>query len=235
MNILVIGASGAIGLAMAKRLCKYFPQAIIHATYRTEKPEATEPNLHWYSLDVTQEASIHELSRSMEKLDWLVNCVGMLHTKDQQPEKNLQSIDPHFFHQNISINTLPSLLLAKHFQTQLKASSAARFATISAKVGSITDNQLGGWYSYRASKSALNMAIKNISIEWSRIMPNCAVVALHPGTTDTPLSKPFQKNVPDGKLFSPERVAKDLINMLDTLKPCDNGSFIAYNGERLPW
>lgn len=113
------------------------------------------------------------------------------------------------------VNTLPSLLLAKYFTPKLKRSTAPKFATISAKVGSISDNQLGGWYSYRASKAALNMFLKTMSIEWQRMVKHGTVLSLHPGTTDTALSAPFQTNVPEGKLFTPERVAKDLLGLIE--------------------
>jgi len=108
-------------------------------------------------------------------------------------------------------------------------------AVVSAKVGSIEDNRLGGWYSYRCSKAALNMAIKNISIEWRRRSPNVCVTSLHPGTTDTRLSAPFQRNVPDGKLFSCDHTAQCLVDVVSRLQLSDSGKFLAYNGEELPW
>ena len=159
----------------------------------------------------------------------------MLHTQEKGPEKNLSSLDADFFQQTITVNTLPSLLLAKYFTPKLKCSTAPKFATISAKVGSISDNQLGGWYSYRASKAALNMFLKTMSIEWQRMVKHGTVLSLHPGTTDTALSAPFQTNVPEGKLFTPERVAKDLLGLLEKATPQDSGAFWAYDGTLLPW
>ncbi|MDX1321189.1 MAG: SDR family NAD(P)-dependent oxidoreductase, partial [Oceanospirillum sp.] len=131
--------------------------------------------------------------------------------------------------------TLPTLLLAQHFSSALKKSTRGIFAAVSAKVGSIEDNRLGGWYSYRASKAALNMALKTLSIEWQRSHKQLCVAALHPGTTDTGLSEPFQKNVPEGKLFTPEQTGHYLLNVLEQLTPEQTGSFFSWNGETLPW
>ena len=102
-------------------------------------------------------------------------------------------------------------------------------------MGSIGDNRLGGWVSYRASKAALNMCMKTLSIEWRRTLPNVSVAVLHPGTTDTALSKPFQRNVPPGQLFSADRSVGDMLGVLDRLGQEDSGGFWAYDGERLPW
>lgn len=235
MNILVIGGNGGIGQAIVAALTQRSVPTKVFATYNRHVPQTTNDEVTWYRLDVSQESSIAELAQRFDHLDWIINCVGMLHTESQGPEKNLSSVDPAFFLHNVAINSLPTLLIAKHFQTVLKRSAHPCLATISAKVGSISDNQLGGWYSYRASKAALNMAIKGISIEWSRVMPQSVVVALHPGTTDTVLSKPFQTNVPAGKLFTPERVANDLLKVLGSLTHEDTGQFITYDGERLAW
>ncbi|EKO3738305.1 SDR family NAD(P)-dependent oxidoreductase, partial [Vibrio metschnikovii] len=130
---------------------------------------------------------------------------------------------------------LPTLLLAKYFSPLMKTSDAAKFVTISAKVGSISDNRLGGWYSYRASKAALNMLLKTLSIEWQRTIKRGVVLALHPGTTDTPLSKPFQANVPADKLLTPEQAAQYLVELIIQATLQQTGQFLAYNGERLPW
>ena len=159
----------------------------------------------------------------------------MLHTAAQGPEKTIRHIDPAFFMQSMSINALPSLLLAKHLQAGFRHGRPAVFATVSAKVGSIEDNRLGGWFSYRASKAALNMCLKTLAIEWRRSLPNVALAALHPGTTDTDLSRPFQHNVPNGQLFTPEQSVSCMLDVLDGLKPANSGQFLAFDGEKLPW
>ncbi|HCG7964950.1 SDR family oxidoreductase [Vibrio parahaemolyticus] len=235
MNILIVGGNGGIGLAMVKEALVRFPQAQIHATYRRTKSDYEHSALIWHQVDVTDETQVKNLSQAVNSIDWVINCVGMLHTPNKGPEKNLRMVEPDFFLQNIAVNTLPSMLLAKYFTPLLKCSGVPKFAVVSAKVGSISDNHLGGWYSYRASKAALNMFLKTMSIEWQRTLKNGVVLALHPGTTDTALSEPFQANVPEGKLFTPERVASDLMGQIVKAAPQDSGAFLTYDGERLPW
>ena len=135
----------------------------------------------------------------------------------------------------MAINCLPTLLLAKYARNILKDSESGVFATVSARVGSISDNSLGGWYSYRASKAALNMTLKCLSIEWARNAKNVRVAAMHPGTTDSRLSKPFQVNVPQSKLFSPSKTAGLLVQQITQLHDYPSGRFIAYDGEEIPW
>ena len=235
MNILITAGSGGIGLAMVKTILQAMPDATVHATWRSQEPAFQHDNLNWHALDLTSETQIQSLSNQLPKLDWLINAAGMLHTPDHQPEKTIQSIEPEFFLESLKINTLPSLLLARYFQSALKQSESSRFAVISGRVGSITDNQLGGWISYRSSKAALNMALKTLSIEWKRKVPKCTILSLHPGTTDTCLSKPFQRNVPPEKLFTPEKAASQLLNVILKSTPDCTGKFLAYDGTELPW
>lgn len=236
MKILIIGASGGIGGAILEHCQHRFPNAELHATYCSTPPKPVSSlNLVWHQLDASCETSVANLSQTFTDLDWVINCIGFLHDADKGPEKNLSSVDTHFFYQNINRNTLPTLLLAKYFSATLKKSKAPKLACLSAKVGSISDNRLGGWYSYRASKAALNMIVKTISIEWSRSLRKGVILALHPGTTDTQLSKPFQANVPPGKLFSPQKVAEDLVAIIERSTPDNSGRFYSYSGEELPW
>ncbi len=235
MDILLVGANGGIGLALLKQCLQLYPSCTLHATYHKSAPDYDHPNVIWYQLNVTQEAEVNALSHRLANLDYLINAVGILHDEQQGPEKNIQSFQQDFFLKNIQINTLPTLLLAKYFTPLLRRSPVAKFATISAKVGSISDNRLGGWYSYRASKAALNMALKTLAIEWQRSVKHGVVLALHPGTTNTGLSKPFQKNVPHNKLFTPEWVAHQLVSIIDQATSEQSGQFIAYDGEVLTW
>ena len=235
MNVAVIGASGGIGLALVKNLVSWNNVDSIYATFNQTRPEFYHAKINWQAIDVTQENSVRTWSESLSEIDWLINSAGILHTPHNRPEKTISELEPGFFLGNMSINALPTLLLAKWTGVKFKHGRHAVFATVSAKIGSVGDNRLGGWYSYRASKAALNMCIKTLAIEWRRILPNVTVAALHPGTTDTALSRPFQKNVPKKKLFSSEQSADYLLKVLDGLTPEQTGQFWAYDGERLPW
>ena len=132
------------------------------------------------------------------------------------------------------INAAGPALVAKHFLPLLAANRKTAFAAVSARVGSIGDNDLGGWYAYRASKAALNMIIRTLSVELARKRPQALCVGLHPGTVDTPLSKPFQQNIPSGGLFTPDRSAAYLTQTLDRLTPADSGWLYAWDGSRIP-
>jgi len=235
VKIVILGASGGIGSAIAMECATRFPQADIIGTYHRHRPEFYQPRLEWTSLDVTDENDYQNLSSKLSSIDWIINCVGFLHDDKRGPEKSIRSFDHSFFSKNISLNTLPTLLSAQLLGPLLKDSANAKFVTISAKVGSIEDNKLGGWYSYRASKAALNMVLKCLSIEWKRTIPHVTVLALHPGTTDTNLSKPFQTNVPSGRLFTPSAVASDLVDLIENSSTDQSGHFLSYSGEQLPW
>ena len=235
MKILVVGGSGGIGRQFVETLSARPGVEHVHATFNRTPPAFQSPRVSWHRLDVTDEAAIAALAAALGELDWLINAVGLLHDATQGPEKTIRRLDADFFLHNISINTLPTLLLAKHFAAALRHDRPAVFAAISARVGSIEENGLGGWYSYRASKAALNMGLKTLSIEWRRTHRNVAVAALHPGTTDTALSRPFQRNVPAGSLFSTARTVNYLLAVLDNLGAGDSGQFWSFDGEILPW
>ena len=133
------------------------------------------------------------------------------------------------------VNTIGPALVAKHFLPLLASDAKSVFAALSARVGSIDDNELGGWYAYRASKAALNMVIKTLSIELARRNPRALCVGLHPGTVDSRLSKPFQGGVPEGKLFQPAAAARALLTVLDGLSSGDSGALFAWDGTRIPF
>ncbi len=243
-TVALVGGSGGIGHAMVGALSEMPAVSSIHASYFASPASSSLGNISsfgsdtsvsWSQLDVSNDVAVAAWMEDIGQIDWLINCVGFLHSPDKGPEKSIAQFDAEHFARSMQINCLPTLLLAKYAHRNLKQSKAPVFATISARVGSISDNQLGGWYSYRASKAALNMALKTLSVEYQRIAPLIKVLALHPGTTDTALSKPFQNNVPDGKLFSPEKTASLLVAQISDAKNHQSGRFIAFDGSEIPW
>lgn len=246
MNVLVVGATQGIGLGFVRHLLQEDWVGSIYATYRDlesatlAKLSRQHPNqLRLISMDITDEGQIAQgvaqIQDQTDKLHLVLYCVGFLHQGNIQPEKSLKQIQSDHLLQYFQVNSIGAILLGKHLLPLLKHRDRSVFASISAKVGSIGDNQLGGWYGYRASKAALNMFMRTLAIEYSRKSPQTIVVMLHPGTTDTRLSQPFQGNVPPEKLFSVERTVIQLISVIEALQPEDSGNFFSWDGSRLPW
>ena len=234
-RIVVAGASGGIGYAMLRELHERFDSAEIIATRFRAAAPAELDRVSWKQLDLRDAEAIRDLASDIERVDWVVNCAGFLHDASGGPEKSIAAVEPERLLESIRVNTLPTLMLARHFTRPLKRSPAPLLAAISARVGSIEDNRLGGWYSYRVSKAALNMALKTLSIEWRHAHPRGVVAALHPGTNDTPLSRPFQANLPPGQLLQPGDSAALMVRLLRELDPEQSGGFWAWDGEPLPW
>ena len=249
LNILIVGGGGDIGLGFVKQFLEpTFSVNQIYATYRTPE-SATElialsqqypEKLTALAMDITQESAIasatEQISFQTKAIHLVIYCVGILHRgREFQPEKSLRQIGSDNLLQYFQINSIGAVLLAKHLMPLFKHQDSSIFAAISAKVGSIGDNRLGGWYGYRASKAALNMFLKTISIEYSRRCPKTIVTALHPGTTDTKLSEPFQANVPEGKLFPVSKTVGLLTEVMKNLEQKDNGEFFSWDGSHLPW
>ncbi len=246
-NALVVGASQGIGLGFVKHFLNQSQITKVYATYRS--PDSTaglltladqQPDrLQCLSLDLTEEAQItsccDQIKASGDQLHWVINCVGILHEGDLQPEKALRQLNAEQLTRYFQINSIGPALLAKHLLPILKHQDRSIFATISAKIGSIGDNRLGGWYGYRASKAALNMFLRTAAIEYRRRSPHTILVMLHPGTTDTKLSEPFQRNVPAEKLFSVDRTVTQLLAVLDSLDSDSSGQFFSWDGSSLPW
>lgn len=233
LKVALVGANGGIGRALIHELQQRYPSVDIAATYR--RTPADIKHVRWAALEVTDEQAVAEWLQSLGDIDWLINCVGVLHSEQHQPEKSIRQFNPDWFMQSMSVNCMPTLLLAKYAQQVLKRSENPVFATVSARVGSIADNQLGGWHSYRTSKAALNMALKCLAIEWERTLSSARVLSLHPGTTDTELSKPFQKRVPEAQLFSAKKTAGFLIDHIADAHQHESGRFIAWDGQTIPW
>ena len=245
-NALIVGASQGIGLGFVKSLLQQDFKSI-YATYRN--PDTADElldlerqygnRLKCLQVDITDESQIaaatKEIKNSVKQLHLAIYCVGVLHDRHLSPEKSLRQIEPEKLLYSFQVNSIGAVLLAKHLMPLFNKKEPSIFASISAKVGSIGDNRLGGWYGYRASKAALNMFLKTTAIEYSRRCPKTIVVALHPGTTDTRLSRPFQKNVPPGKLFPVEHTVDLLSKVISGLEIKDSGEFFSWDGTRLPW
>ena len=245
---MIQGSTGGIGLALVRQYLVQYPEATVIATSRLrgEGPEelqllkdSYQQRLQIIQLDVECEKSVKNASMRVQELvdqlDGIVNVSGILHEENMTPEKRLSDVVPEHFEKVLRTNALGPLLVAKWFSSLLSKQIPTYFVNISAKVGSITDNRLGGWYSYRSSKAALNMITRNLAIELKRNRPKVVCVALHPGTTDTVLSKPFQRNVPRTKLSTPTETAVRILKVLDELNLHHNGSFLSAEGLLIPW
>ncbi len=246
---LVQGASRGLGLALAEALlgrgdvdrvvatCREPEQSEGLARLRSEHGEA----LLALPLDVRDEATMAAAASRVAdecgpKLHWLINCAGLLHDDaGTRPEKKLADVDPQRLRAVFEVNAFGPLLVAKHFCGLLRHDERAVLANVSARVGSIGDNRLGGWYAYRASKAAQNMFTRNLAIELGRRSPHLICLALHPGTVDTDLSRPFQRNVPAERLFDAKRAADQLLGVIDSCTGEDSGRFLAWDGQPIPW
>jgi NAD(P)-dependent dehydrogenase (short-subunit alcohol dehydrogenase family) len=165
----------------------------------------------------------------------VIVATGLLHAEGRGPEKALRDLDPIWLAKVHAVNAIGPALVAKHFLPIMPNSGRTVFAVLSARVGSIADNRLGGWYGYRASKAALNMLVRSLAIEERRRNSRAIVAGLHPGTVDTALSRPFQGNVQPGRLFDPERAALQLLDVIEDLKPTDSGNLFDFEGTEIPF
>lgn len=221
---LVIGASGGIGAALVAALREDPRCAQV-----VELGRATQP-----ALDLAEPASIERVAAELAgqgAFQLIVNAAGVLHDESFMPEKRLADLNPAQLLATFQVNTFGPALLLRYFCGLLDRQRGV-LAMLSAKVGSIGDNRLGGWYSYRASKAALNMLIKTAAIEVRRSQPNAVLLALHPGTVNSALSQPFR----GAEIGRPAAVAAhDLLRVIDSLGPEASGSFHAYDGQPLPW
>ena len=177
----------------------------------------------------------NKISLYKKPLRLVINTSGFLHSNLIKPEKRLSHINRSNIIKNFTINAIAPILIAKSIEKFIRPDLPFSFASLSARVGSIGDNRLGGWYSYRASKAAQNQFLKTLSIEWRRKFPLSIVSILHPGTCDTKLSKPFQSAVPNDKLFTPSQSCEYLIDIISEQKPSDSGKFLAWDSSIIPW
>ena len=221
---LVIGSSGTIGEAFVN-LLENNPQcsSVIGIHRHSEFP------IDYRNPDSIESGAVALATQAPFQL--IINTIGVLHSGDWMPEKRLADLNAEQLLELMQINAIGPALTIKHFSNLLDPAHSM-MVTLSAKVGSIEDNRLGGWYSYRASKAALNMLIKTASIEWARTKPNTALIAIHPGTVNSRLSKPFRGE----QIGRPANEAvADMFQVMESLTPADSGSFVSYSGEKIPW
>ena len=217
----VIGASGGIGSALVEAL--------------TEEEIPTQGFARSFAgadhIDITDEASIAAAAARAGSPDLVIVATGLLHENGEGPEKSIRDLDPAWLAHNFAVNTIGPALVAKHFLPLMPRTGRCVFAALSARVGSISDNRLGGWYGYRASKAALNQMIRTLAVEERRRNDRSIVVGLHPGTVDTPLSRPFRQSGRD--LFAADRAAVQLLDVIDALRPPDSGKLFAWDSSEI--
>lgn len=235
---LVIGSGGGIGGALVDQLAASGQFDRIYAG--TRRPHASNHhNVTTLMMDILDDGTLAEARREIVQdglLDLLIVATGLLHREpDIRPEKSLQYLVAAAMAEVFAVNSIGPALVAKHFLPLLARKRRAAAIFLSARVGSIEDNRLGGWHSYRASKAALNSLMRCFAIEIGRRNPETIIVSLHPGTVKTPLSEPFQGRVPPSQLFSAGVCASHLISVIDRLTPADSGGFFAWDGKPVPF
>ena len=233
-NVAVIGSSGAIGRAFLDAYIQDKNISNIYSISRTKVNSKDERIIH-INIDVTDEVSVKAAASKIEenRLDRLIVATGVLHTKSFGPEKSIKDIKIENFVKIFSVNTFGPALIGKYFLPLMTKDQKSIVAFLSARVGSISDNKLGGWYAYRASKSALNQIIKNFSIEAKRTNSSGIIIGLQPGTVKSKLSEPFQKNVKKGKLFLPEDSVDSLVKVIENVMQNDSGKIFDWEGEEI--
>ena len=236
MRAVILGASGGIGAALVEQIASRPECENVYALSR--HPVAGSDKVTPIRLDLDQEETISAAATAIGKdgaPDLVIVATGILSNKaGLAPEKSYRQQTSEAFEKVLQINTIGPALIAKHFLPIMPRKQRAVFVALSARVGSISDNRIGGWHAYRASKAALNMLIKNYAIEQARRNEAFIAVGLHPGTVDTGLSKPFQSGLPDKQLFSAEQSAAYLLSVIEGLTPSDSGKVFDWAGKEIP-
>lgn len=237
LRVIVVGASGGIGAALIEQFIDSPQVAHIHALSRNGISH-TSPKVNSLGFDFTDEVSLKNATgnlSSVKPFDIIIVATGLLQGEGITPEKSMRMMTHEGLAKSLEINLIGPAMTAKYFVPLLGRDKKTVFVALSARVGSISDNRLGGWYAYRAAKAALNMIIKTLAIEVNRRFPKQCIIGLHPGTVDTTLSKPFQGNVPKDKLFTPAFAAESLLNVIDAVGSDDSGYLFDWAGERVPF
>jgi NAD(P)-dependent dehydrogenase (short-subunit alcohol dehydrogenase family) len=235
INAMVVGG-GAIGSAIATALLASDNLARLIVLRRSERDVLDDPRVSYLSFDAGSGDNLPALEGTgVERLHLLVNTVGLLHGAGQRPEKRLRDLNLDNLLRSMTINAALLPRLAQAYGQALRHDEPAILASLSARVGSIEDNHLGGWYSYRASKAAHNMLLRTLAREWRVSHRNTAVVALHPGTVASPLSEPFVTDSYSKRVLQPGECAEALLGVLSGLGAADTGRFLDWRGEPIPW
>lgn len=239
IRAVIVGASGGIGRAMTSLLLASQHVEGVWAVSRGEVESApVDARFKGRRLDITIEPQISDLSDELRSVapNLIVNCTGRLHTSEYGPERSWKHLDMQTMRSVFEVNTFGVALLIKHLVPTMPLRERGIFASLSARVSSIGDNRLGGWYSYRASKTAQNMLLKTASLEARRRYPALALVGLHPGTVATQLSSPFTRHLPKThRVFTPTESANHLLTVIGNLSAADSGGLFAWDGTAIPW
>ena len=233
-SLAVIVGGGAIARALAEELAAE-PRLYVYVLSRSELVQSGVETLQTDYSDASFARIATEIEVTGLSLSRLVVTNGLLSNESIRPERKVSDLSEEAFGTIMSVNALIPMRALAAFWSLIRKSKAPRIAVLSARVGSLGDNELGGWYSYRASKAALNMMMKCAAIEVRRLNKQAKLVAYHPGTVDSPLSKPFQRSVPEGKLFTPAFSAEQLIDILNLLEPDGELAYLDWAGKTIPW
>ena len=236
MHLAIIGSSGGLGQALLAHYADRVDR--IEAVSRQPAPTQLPDNVRWHQ--VAGELDDYQTLLAQWQHDGLclqgvISTIGWLHNDEHQPERRLESLEAEQLQQYFLVNATLPLMLLKWLKPLLPTQESAFVAQLGAKVGSIGDNRLGGWYGYRGSKAALNMFYKTAAIELRRTHAQLSLAVIHPGTTDTALSAPFQKRIAAGKLYSPQQSATRIAKVIADLQPKDSGGFWFWDGTQLPY
>jgi NAD(P)-dependent dehydrogenase (short-subunit alcohol dehydrogenase family) len=245
-HILIAGISGAIGQALAERYLERDESLQIIGLCRNPSAvtfdSAIADRVHLVAWDAASSRDPAQIAADIEQalapeagLDGVIYAAGFLHGQGIQPEKRLEDLNADALAHSFAVNASGFAVLIRAVAPWLRHRGFKTVVAISAKVGSITDNGFGGWYAYRSSKAALNMLVRNLSIELPRKCRPLACVAIHPGTTLSPLSEPFSRSLAKLKVHQPAESADNIVGVIDGLTEESNGQFLSWDGSQIPW